>query len=92
MHPITTLEGQKDLPRYFAATFALAQKLNNGRIDFRLPDGRLFRVDAPSPGPVAEITVHNPDVFARLIREGDLGFADAYLEGWWSTPAVCCSR
>ena len=24
--------------------------------------------------------------FARLIREGDLGFADAYLEGWWSTP------
>ena len=81
MHPITTLEGQKDLPRYFAATFTLAQGLNNGRIDFRLPDGRLFRVDAPRPGPVAEITVHNPDVFARLIREGDLGFADAYLEG-----------
>ena len=86
MRPITTLEGQKDLPRYFAATFTLAQGLNNGRIDFRLPDGRLFRVDAPGPGPVAEITVHNPDVFARLIREGDLGFADAYLEGWWSTP------
>lgn len=86
MSPITSLEGQKDLPRYFAPTFALAQKLRHGRIDFRLPDGRLFRVNAPHPGPVAEITVHNPEVFARLIREGDLGFADAYLEGWWSTP------
>ena len=86
MNPITTLDGQSDLPRYFAATFALAQKLKNGRIDFRLPDDRVFRVDAANPGPVAEIAVHNPDVFARLIREGDLGFADAYLEGWWSTP------
>ena len=86
MHPITTLEGQKDLPRYFGAAYQLAQKLQNGRMDFRLPDGRLFRVDGPNPGPVAEIEIHNPDTFARLIREGDLGFADAYLEGWWSTP------
>lgn len=86
MNPIKTLDGQSDLPRYFAATFQLAQKLKNGRIDFVLPDGRRFRVDAPNPGPVAEITIHNPDTFARLIREGDLGMADAYLEGWWSTP------
>ena len=86
MNPITTLDGQKNLPRYFASAFSLARKLKNGRMDFRLPDGRLFRVDGPNPGPVAEIEIHNPDVFARLIREGDLGFSDAYLEGWWSTP------
>jgi cyclopropane-fatty-acyl-phospholipid synthase len=86
MHPITTLDGQSDLPRYFAATFTLAKKLQNGRVDFHLPDKRVFRVDAPAPGPVAEIHVHNPDTFTRLIREGDLGMADAYLEGWWSTP------
>ncbi len=86
MNPITTLDGQSNLPRYFSATFSLAQKLNRGRIDFRLPDGRIFRVNGPNPGPVAEIHIHNPDTFARLIREGDLGMADAYLEGWWSTP------
>ena len=86
MQAITTLEGQSDLPRYFSATFALAKKLRNGRIDFRLPDGRVFRVEAPNPGPVAEIVVHDTDVFARLIREGDLGFSEAYLEGGWSTP------
>ena len=82
MASITSLDGQKNLPRYFAATFTLASKLNSGRIDFHLPDDRIFRVEGPNPGPVAEIRVHNPDVFARLIREGDLGFSDAYLEGW----------
>ncbi|MEM9756081.1 MAG: cyclopropane-fatty-acyl-phospholipid synthase family protein, partial [Pseudomonadota bacterium] len=38
------------------------------------------------PGPVAEISVHDADVFARLVREGDLGFCEAYLDGGWSTP------
>jgi hypothetical protein len=59
---------------------------NKGRLDFVLPDGRRFRAEGREPGHVAEVTIHNPDCFARLIREGDLGFSDAYLEGWWSTP------
>jgi cyclopropane-fatty-acyl-phospholipid synthase len=60
--------------------------MNNGRIDFVMPDGRTFRADGKQPGHVAELRVHNPDLFARLIREGDLGFCDAYLDNWWSTP------
>lgn len=86
MDVLTSTEGQQGLPRYFARVFARAQGLGYGRIDVVLPDGRRFRVQGAQPGPAAEITVHNPDVFARLIREGDMGFSDAYLEGWWSTP------
>jgi cyclopropane-fatty-acyl-phospholipid synthase len=86
MTPLTALEGQKDLPRYFSTAYSLAGKLQNGRMDFHLDDGRVFCVEGPNPGPVAELHIHNPDVFARLIREGDLGFSEAYLEGWWSTP------
>ena len=86
MSPITSLEGQSNLPRYFSTAFNLAKKLKNGRIDFYLPDCRHFRVDGPNPGPVGEIHVKNDDVFARLVREGDLGFADSYLEGGWTTP------
>ena len=51
-----------------------------------LPDGRTFRAQGANPGPAAEIAIHNNDCFARLIREGELGFCDAYLDGWWSTP------
>ncbi|MEM9434880.1 MAG: cyclopropane-fatty-acyl-phospholipid synthase family protein [Pseudomonadota bacterium] len=86
MTVFTTTEGQSDLPRYFAQAFTTAQKLKVGRLDMKLDDGRVFRVEGAAPGPVAEFTVHNPDLFARLIREGDLGFSDAYLDGWWSTP------
>jgi cyclopropane-fatty-acyl-phospholipid synthase len=86
MRVLRSTEGQPDLPRYFAQAFRVASGLNRGRLDFVLEDGRRFRVEGADPGPVAEIHVHDPDIFARLIREGDLGFCDAYLDGGWSTP------
>ena len=83
---LTSTQGQKGLPRYFAAVFDQVKDLKKGRVDIILPDGRHFRAEGQSAGYVAEVHIHNPDVFARTIREGDLGFSDAYLEGWWSTP------
>ena len=83
---LTTTDGQTGLPRYFPAVFKMMDAIKRGRIDVILPDGRHFRAEGPEPGHVAEITVHNPDLFARIVREGDLGFCDAYLDGWWTTP------
>ncbi len=86
MSVLTDVAGQANLPRYFAQCFETMKKLRHGRIEFHLPDGRVFRVEGDRPGPVGICEVHDPDIFARLIREGDLGFCDAYLEGGWSTP------
>jgi len=83
---LTTTDGQKDLPRYFATAFGIAQKGQNGRIDFVLDDGRTFRAEGPGVGPICEIRIHNSGIFERLLREGQLGFCDAYLDGQWSTP------
>ncbi len=86
MTHLTTTKGQTGLPRYFAAVFDIALRISRGRLDFVLPDGRRFRAEGSLPGPVAEIVAHDPDVFARLIREGELGFCDAYIDGGWSSP------
>jgi len=86
MEVLHDTEGQAGLPRYFAQVFAVARTLRNGRLDFVMPDGRRFRAEARNAGPIAEIHVHDNDVFARLIREGDLGFSEDYLDGGWSTP------
>ena len=86
MSVLTSTNNQQNLPRYFTRVFDLVGKLNSGRVDFILPDGRRFRAEGSKPGPVAEVTINNPDVFSRLVREGDLGFCDAYLDGWWTTP------
>jgi cyclopropane-fatty-acyl-phospholipid synthase len=83
---LTETKNQPDLPRYFPAVFQLAKGIQRGRLDFVLPDGRTFRAEAPKPGPVATLNILNTDTFTRLIREGDLGFCDAYLEGWWDSP------
>ncbi|MFW5881391.1 MAG: class I SAM-dependent methyltransferase [Roseicyclus sp.] len=82
----TTTEGETGLPRYFQAVFDTARRMKHGRLDMVLPDGRVFRAEGAGPGPVAELHIHNADIFARLIREGDLGFCEAYLDGWWTTP------
>lgn len=86
MEILRSTDGQSDLPRYFAQVFRIASELRNGRLDFVLKDGRRFRAEGKGAGPVAEIHVHDDDIFARLIREGDLGFSEAYLEGGWSSP------
>lgn len=86
MDVLTSVKDQSGLPRYFPAAFNLAKRMTNGRLDFVLADGRRFRAEGQNPGPVAEIHVREADVFARLIREGDLGFCEAYLEGGWTTP------
>ena len=83
---LKSTDGEKNLPRYFAQSFGVMKKLNNGTLDVKLEDGRVFRAQGLLDGPKAEFTVHNDDLFARLIREGDLGFSDAYLDGWWTTP------
>ncbi len=82
----TSTDGEAGLPRYFKAVFQKAQSIEHGQLDMILPDGRVFRIEGASDGPVAELHILNTDLFARLIREGDLGFCDAYLDGWWSTP------
>ncbi len=86
MTPLTSAEGQSNLPRFFTQVFAQASSIENGRLDIALPDGRLFRAQGAGAGPVAHVDVHNADLFARLVRDGDVGFAEAYMDGWWSSP------
>jgi cyclopropane-fatty-acyl-phospholipid synthase len=82
----TTTKGQIGLPRYFSAVFQVLGRLNRGRLDFVIPDGRRFRAEGRLPGPTGELVVQDPDIFARLIREGDVGFCEAYMDGGWSSP------
>ena len=90
---LTSLKDQKSLPRYFGKVLRIVQTLQFGSLILVLPDGRKFIAHGQSfAGPLhhdlscAELHIHNPGFFSRLVREGDLGFADSYIDGWWSTP------
>jgi cyclopropane-fatty-acyl-phospholipid synthase len=83
---LTSTKNQRNLPRYFAQAFEMICRLERGQLDFVLTDGRVFRAKGLSDGPHAVVVLKNDDVFARLIREGDLGFCEDYVQGGWDTP------
>ena len=83
---LKSTKNQSGLPRYFNQVFDQVKNMNTGRLDFVLPDGRIFRAEGKKSGPYAKLKINDDDIFARLIREGDLGFSDAYLDDGWSTP------
>jgi len=81
-----TTRKQPDLPRWCETVFGVLQKIRHGSMSFTLPDGRTFKATGDRPGPHGHFDVRNNALFGRVVRDGDLGFAEAYLDGWWDSP------
>ncbi len=64
----------------------LGSTLAKGAIDIMLPDGSTRRFEAEVPGPEAAIHITTPKFFSCLVTGGHLGFADAYVAGYFQTP------
>jgi cyclopropane-fatty-acyl-phospholipid synthase len=73
-------------PRWFHTVFAIVGNIEVGSLTFVLPDGRRHVAQGSRPGPDGVIVVRDPRLFWRMIRDGELGFAEAYMDGWWDTP------
>lgn len=49
-------------------------------------DTDTFLVEGERPGPDATLTIHKPlKILRKLSRDGDIGFAEAYMQGDWDT-------
>jgi cyclopropane-fatty-acyl-phospholipid synthase len=35
-----------------------------------------------------DIEVHDERLWARVLREGSMGFGEAYMDGWWDAPSI----
>jgi cyclopropane-fatty-acyl-phospholipid synthase len=60
--------------------------LECGRLTVILPSGKRIDHSGPRPGPEATIIVHNNRALRRLLFAGDVGFAEGYIAGDWSSP------
>mgnify|MGYP001165226605 FL=1 len=79
-------DNQSDLPRWFSAISLILNNLKFGELKVVLPDKRSFEYVGKLDGPKASIFVKNVEFFSRLVREGENGFPEAYMDGWWDTP------
>ena len=59
------------------------QRLENGRLELGLPGGE--RRSFGGAGARADLDVRSRAAFSRILRSGDIGFAEGYLEGEWTT-------
>ena len=80
---LITMDGA---PRWFHTVFSIVGAIHTGALTFVMPDGREYRAQGDNPGPEGVIVVRDPRLFWRMIRDGELGFAEAYMDGWWDTP------
>ena len=64
----------------------LASQLKYGTVHVRLPDRRVVTLRGQLPGPSATIELCNYRFARSLVLGGDIGMAEAYIRGDWTTP------
>ncbi|ERM00176.1 cyclopropane-fatty-acyl-phospholipid synthase [Brucella intermedia 229E] len=64
----------------------LLKQVQHGRLVLSLPDGQVIAVNGRLPGPEAKIAIVKWNSLRRLLTGGDIGFAQAYIEGEWTSP------
>ena len=72
--------------RWFRLALKLASVIRCGHLTVILPDGSTHRVDAPHEGPEATVILHDRAAIRRLVTGGNVGLAEAYIDGLWETP------
>lgn len=86
LNQTTTLAGAGALARDTRIVFGLLEKLTGGLLEIRLPDGS-GTIFGEGDRHVA-LRVHDEAMFGRVLARGDIGLAEAYLDGQWDSPDV----
>ena len=81
----------QDLPSAAPAAartvFALLKKLQHGTLDLQMPDGTQARFGSGlADQPKAALRLIDWQVCTAALKSGDIGFAESFIDGHWSTP------
>jgi cyclopropane-fatty-acyl-phospholipid synthase len=77
----------QDAPAAARRVLGLLRRLAHGSLTVQLPDGSVQHFGGtPGQGPTASLTLRNWRVCGAALRSGDIGFAESYIDGDWTTP------
>jgi len=81
-----TLRQAEPLARDTRLVFQLLEQLQGGMLEIRLPDGssRLFGDGEHG----VTLSVSDEAMFGAVLARGDIGLAEAYLDGHWDSPDI----
>ena len=72
-------------PAAARTAFKLLSRLKYGTLTLQLPDGSMQRFGS-GDGPTASLRLVNWNVCSASLRSGDIGFAESFIAGDWTTP------
>ncbi|MCC5980882.1 MAG: class I SAM-dependent methyltransferase [Oceanicaulis sp.] len=80
-----TISRLSGVPRLFKAGLNLLLNFGEGVLTVVLPDGRRIRFTGAHPGVHATMEVVDYAMVRRIFAGGDVGFAETYMDGQWTT-------
>ncbi|KMN47286.1 cyclopropane-fatty-acyl-phospholipid synthase [Chromobacterium violaceum] len=75
-----------DIPAAGRALLALLSKLRHGSLKLITPDGETLWFGALHAETDAELQLRDWRACGRILASGDIGFAEAYRDGWLDSP------
>jgi cyclopropane-fatty-acyl-phospholipid synthase len=84
----TLAEAARGLPLEVRLALQVCARLAKGQLTVRVPDGRSFVFKGSGAGPEATMVINDHHFARRILRNGDLGVAEGYLRGEWSSPEL----
>ena len=79
------LSSHTGLPRSARQVFALLQRLRHGSLDVQTPEGSQLHFGQEAQ-PRAAIRILDWAVCEAALKSGDVGFAESYMAGQWTSP------
>ena len=86
MNNTMILRGSERLNRDTRLVFELLEKLQGGLLEIRLPGGASALFGNGDHG--VTMQVHDEAMFGQVLARGDIGLAEAYLDGLWDSPDI----
>ena len=82
---LQTLTIPRGTPAAARTVLKLLQRLCHGSLTLQMPDGTMQRFGGEAL-PHAALHLHNWNMCAAVLKSGDIGFAETFIAGDWSTP------
>ncbi|GAB4208119.1 MAG: cyclopropane-fatty-acyl-phospholipid synthase family protein [Tibeticola sp.] len=76
-----------DAPAAARSVLRLLQRLRHGTLTVQLPNGQSHCFGS-GEAPHAALTLRSWAPCARALKSGDIGFAEGYIAGEWTTPSL----
>uniref|UniRef100_Q47IT2 Cyclopropane-fatty-acyl-phospholipid synthase n=1 Tax=Dechloromonas aromatica (strain RCB) TaxID=159087 RepID=Q47IT2_DECAR len=86
MNNTMIFSGSQSLARDTRLVFDLLEKIQGGMLEVRLPDGSCALFGNGEHG--VTLQVHDEAMFGMVLARGDIGLAEAYLDGHWDSPDI----